>query len=239
MTAVSADLIRTLVVDDDESVRRLHEAYLVDVPGFVVVGSIGHGAGAAEIAGRSDIDLVLLDMNLPDFSGIEVLHRIRAARGSAVDVLVISSARDRVTVRQALSARIVGYLVKPFTQEAFTGRLTQYRDARAAAHAEADLPLGQGEIDRMLQPSAPASPAAPPPVSLAKGLSASTLDLVRAQLDPVRATTAAEIADAVGTSRATARRYLDHLQRTGEVDVAHRYGQRGRPELLYRFSPSV
>jgi response regulator of citrate/malate metabolism len=37
-----------------------------------------------------------------------------------------------------------------------------------------------------------------------------------------------------GASRATVRRYLDHLHRNGTVDVSHRYGGRGRPELLYR-----
>lgn len=241
MTSIEtgAGPIRTLVVDDDPSVRRLHESYLTEVPGFVVVASVGNGQAAADVAARADIDLVLLDMNLPDFSGIEVLRRMRSARGSAVDVLVISSARDRVTVRQALSAQVVGYLVKPFTQEAFTQRLSEYRETRARAPLEVGVPLAQGEIDRMLQPSATAT--APTVTTeahrlLPKGLSPATLDRVRARLDAVRATTVAEIADAIGASRATTRRYLDYLQRSGEVDVSHRYGRRGRPELLYRFT---
>jgi response regulator of citrate/malate metabolism len=39
-------------------------------------------------------------------------------------------------------------------------------------------------------------------------------------------------------SRATARRYLDHLVAEGAIDLAHRYGRRGRPEVLYRLVPS-
>lgn len=226
--------IRTLIVDDDPAVRRLHARYLADVPGFVLVGEVGRGAAAAAEASRADVDLVLLDMHLPDFSGIEVLRRLREARGSAVDVLVISSSRDRVTVRQALSAHVVGYLVKPFTQEAFAQRLAGYRDARRETHEpEADIPLAQGEIDGMLRPDAakerPVAPPSPP-----KGVSPVTLERIRAHLDPVRPATVAELAAASGVSKPTVRRYLDYLVQCGVADISHRYGKRGRPEVLYR-----
>lgn len=245
--SADAAAVRTLIVDDDPGARRLHEAYVRRLEGFVVVASVGHGSAAAEWAARPDIDLVLLDMNLPDFSGVEVLHRVRTARGSDVDVLVISSATDRTTVRQALSARVVGYLVKPFTAEALHDRLRAYRaDRAAAAGPELDVPLAQGEIDGMLRPAAGAPAAASPlsPVSslsqassLPKGLSQLTLDRVTARLDAIAPRTCAEVAELTGTSAATARRYLDHLVRSGRVDVSHRYGRRGRPEVLYRLAP--
>lgn len=234
--------VRTLVVDDDPGARRLHEAYVRRLTGFEVVASVGHGASAAEWAARPEVDLVLLDMNLPDFSGVEVLRRVRAARGHGVDVLVISSATDRTTVRQALSAHVVGYLVKPFTADALHERLRSYAAARGAAKSpELDVPLAQGEIDRMLRPQRtlprPGPTSEPDAAALPKGLSAATLAAMIACLDAVTPLTCTAVADSTGTSLATARRYLDHLVRSGRADVAHRYGRRGRPEVLYRLAP--
>ncbi len=68
-------------------------------------------------------------------------------------------------------------------------------------------------------------------------MSAPTLERVVAALDPAVARSADEVAAATGTSRATARRYLDHLVATGAIDLAHRYGRRGRPQVLYRLAP--
>jgi response regulator of citrate/malate metabolism len=230
-------VIGTLIVDDDPAVLRLHASYLADVPGFRLVGTARSGALGAQLATSSDVDLVLLDMNLPDFSGVEVLHRLRLVREWDVDVIVISSARDSLTIRQAAAAHVTGYLAKPFTREAFVARLTDYRRQRAERPAEVPLTLGQGDIDRLVAPrfagpQAPASLDAPQP--LPKGIAASTLRLVLEAMDAVIPVTAREIAERSGASRATARRYLDYLVSRGDVDVSHRFGGRGRPEVLYR-----
>lgn len=233
--------IRTVIVDDDPAVLRLHAGYLAAVPGFMLVATARTGAEAARLAARTDVDFVLLDVNLPDFSGVEVLHRLRIVREWDLDVMVISSARDATTVRQALSARVVGYLAKPFTREAFAARLERYRDARADRIAEAALPLGQGDIDALF--SARREPAPAPGdgaigSALPKGLSAATLELILTALDPVRPVTVRDLAAQCGASVPTVRRYLDHLTRTGVVTVSHRFGARGRPEVLYRRAPA-
>lgn len=235
--------IRTLIIDDDPVARRLHSDYVAKLEGFAVVAAVGDGhAGLGWIAG-TEVDLVLLDIGLPRFSGIEVLHRIRTVSRRRVDVIVVSSLRDRVTVRQALSGQVAGYLVKPFTRAAMVERLEQYRDDRAArTPAELDT-FGQGEIDALMQQRSgpqrrPGAQRPPTPRErvLPKGLSEPTLEAIFAVLEAGGGHTAAEVARASGASRATVRRYLDHLHRTGAVDVSHRYGGRGRPELLYRLA---
>ena len=231
--------IRTVIVDDDPAVVRLHTAYLESLPGFRLVGTARTGAAGAALATGTDVELVLLDMNLPDFSGIEVLHRLRMLREWGVDVLVISSARDTLTIRQAAAAHVVGYLAKPFTREVFAHRLEEYRRGRAERTPEVPVSMGQGDIDRLVAPvTAPIRVAGVPASEvLPKGLAASTLQIVRAALHPVTPASARDIAAASGASRATVRRYLDHLYATGEVDVSHRFGARGRPEVLYRLAP--
>jgi len=239
-------VIRTLVVDDDPVARRLHSRYVEGVAGFSVTAAVADGQGAVGWVAGGGIDLVLLDIGLPGFSGIEVLHRIRTISRRPISVIVVSSLRDRITVRQALSGQVAGYLVKPFTRAAMVERLERFRSEFAAAPpAELDS-FGQGEIDALLRRGAGVGPTAPAtdgparatdnraPVRLPKGLSEPTLAAVLSALDDGAGHSAAEVARASGASRATVRRYLDHLHRNGAVDVSHRYGSRGRPELLYR-----
>jgi len=187
-------------------------------------------------------------MRLPDISGIEVLHRVRAYGATGPDVLVISSSRDQVTVRQALAAHVVGYLIKPFTQEVLLQRLQDYAARRRLRDVdEQERPLAQGEVDRLLATGsirigdrgAERTPAPQTASSrgLPKGLADVTLDRVISALDPVISLSASEVAAECALSRATARRYLDHLVATGVIDLAHRYGRRGRPEVLYRLAP--
>ncbi|GAD35352.1 putative response regulator [Microbacterium sp. TS-1] len=246
--------IRVLVVDDDRGARALHAGFVSDTPGFVVVATAGTGEAALERS-RSGVDLMLLDMRLPGISGIEVLHRLRTLGDDGPDVLVISSSQDQTTVRQALAARVVGYLVKPFTQAALSERLERYaadRERRLVTD-DRDALLAQGEIDRLLstgtiRTTPPASsgshrqagrmPGGGDHDALPKGLAAPTLAQVIAALDPVIALTGAEVATACGISRATANRYLTHLVETGVIHLSHRYGKRGRPQVLYRLAPS-
>lgn len=255
---MSDETIRVLVVDDDPGARALHGRFVSGTPGFTLVGTVGSGEAAVQRGHRGSVDLILLDMRLPGISGIEVLHRLRALGAQSPDVLVISSSRDQVTVRQALAAHIVGYLVKPFTQEALRERLRVYRaERRTRERNERDRLLAQGEIDRLLTtgrirvPGLPStvprpSDVAPPPAAdasrttarLPKGLSEVTLARVVEALDPVSALSAAELSELCSISRATARRYLDYLVAEGAIDLAHRYGKRGRPEVLYRLAPS-
>ncbi|AXL11275.1 response regulator [Microbacterium foliorum] len=240
--------IRVLVVDDDPGARALHGRFIAETPGFDLVGTAGTGAAALAQA-TDDVDLLLLDMRLPDISGVEVLHRLRAVDAAGPDVLVISSSRDQVTVRQALAAHVAGYLIKPFTQEVLRRRLEEYATRRSARDGvEQDRPLAQGEVDRLLATGTirvsdrteerPPAFSPGPTGGLPKGLADVTLARVIAALDPVTSRSASEIATACALSRATARRYLEHLVATGVIDLAHRYGKRGRPQVLYRLAPS-
>ncbi|MCO7219131.1 response regulator [Klenkia sp. PcliD-1-E] len=220
--------LAVLVVEDEPVAGEAHRLHVDRTPGFRCVGVAGTGRAAWEALGRTGVDLVLLDMNLPDTHGTELLRRLRAA-GRDVDVLAVTSARELATVRAAAAHGVVGYLLKPFTGAALRERLTVYAQHRAVLRAEGDV-TGQDAVDRALEHVRPARPA-----PLPKGMGRETLDAVVAAVRAGDGVSAGEAAEVIGASRITARRYLEHLADAGLVSRQPRYGGAGRPELEYRW----
>ncbi|UFN45786.1 response regulator [Nocardioides okcheonensis] len=220
--------LAVLVVDDDFMVARIHTQFVERTPGFRVVGVASTGQAALDDVARLRPDLVLLDVHLPDVTGIEVLRRLRAG-GDDVGVLVVTAAREADTVRAAAAGGAAHYLVKPFDYDDLRVRLESFRAAHAALASGAPR---QDDIDAVFGAAAPVAPAAPVP--LPKGLSPETADAVESALLERGELSATECAEAVGISRVSARRYLEHFVARGSVSVRLQYGGAGRPERRYR-----
>jgi response regulator of citrate/malate metabolism len=222
--------IRTLVVDDDFRVASVHAGYVAKVEGFEVVGQAPSAAAALQAVADLEPDLVLLDVYLPDGNGIGVVRTLME-RERHPDVIVITAARDLVTVRTAMQLGAVHYLTKPFGFAALEERLKAYRRLHlrlAGIPGEAD----QADIDDLfgiLRTRSEVRSLKPD-----KGHSGPTLELV---LQAVRSAdgpvSAAEVAESIGVSRATAQRYLSHLESHALVRLQLRYGATGRPEHRY------
>jgi response regulator of citrate/malate metabolism len=215
-----------LIVDDDFMVAEIHRRFVERIDGFHPVAVARTGAEALSLAAVQQPDLILLDVYLPDMTGLEVLHRLRA-EGDHVGVIMITAARELDTVRGALDGGAADYLIKPFEFDQLQAKLTAFA-ARADALA-ADGGADQSMIDALFGgPSAAAAPGTMP-----KGLGVETGRLV---LDAVRGAdevSAAECADLVGISRVSARRYLEHYLAAGVLELRLQYGA-GRPERRYR-----
>jgi response regulator of citrate/malate metabolism len=219
---VNGPVYSVLVVDDDFRVADLHARFVGAVPGFSVAGTAHTGAGALELAEQLRPDLVLLDNYLPDRQGIAVAAEL------SCDVMVVTADGSASTVRAALAAGALNYIVKPFSSALLGARLTAYARYRQALPAGA-TDLGQHGVDRAL---AALHQADRPPTP--KGQSPVTARLVAEQLrrsdSPI---TAAGIAEQLGISRATAQRYLAALADEGRASMTLRYGSTGRPEHRY------
>lgn len=217
-------MIRTLVVDDERLVAEAHAAYVERIDGFEVAGVALSLQEAARVLREGGIDLVLLDMNLPDGHGLDLLRRLRVA-GAGCDVVALTAARDVGVVRDAVALGVVAYLIKPFSFESVRERLEAYRRFREQSPATGDV--DQGVVDQMLRSLVPEP-------KLPKGLSPETLQHVVAALARIQPASAGEVAAEVGGSRVTARRYLEHLADAGQVRRSTRLGRAGRPEVEYR-----
>ncbi|MCY0906449.1 response regulator [Arthrobacter sp. H14-L1] len=224
--------IRVLVVDDEPIAADAHATYLQRIGGFSL-GGIAHDGQSALRAlqqcaeAGAPIDLMLLDMNLPDLHGLDIARRVRSA-GLAVDIIAVTAVRDLKVVRTAISSGAVQYLIKPFSYAMFAEKLVSYRDFRQQL-ASPTAPASQTDVDLAF-----ASLRAPTTPPLPKGLSETTLSAVVSYLRGVgRAASAYEVMDGLGMSRVTARRYLEYLSDTGIVLRSARYGTPGRPENEY------
>lgn len=227
--------VRVLVVEDEALAAEAHASYVARLEAFELAGVARSGAGAMRFLNASReqglrVDLVLLDMHLPDGHGLALLQRLRAG-GHLCDVIAVTSARDSDVVRGAVAQGVVLYLLKPFSFPTFRGKLEQYAAYRARLAAAPDEVV-QDEVDRMFDSLRPTAGEALP-----KGMSAETLREVTAVLrEAGEGLSATEVALVVGASRVTVRRYLEHLADIGSADRRPRYGGSGRPEVEYRWA---
>jgi response regulator of citrate/malate metabolism len=230
MTGARSD-VRVLIVEDDELSAQAHAAYVSRTAGFEVAGVARSSVEALRLLrGDPDVHLVLLDMNLPDGHGLGVLRTMRS-EGHLCDVIAVTAARDVEVVKRAVSQGVVLYLLKPFTYAGFRTKLDQYADYRSRLRAS-ESTVGQEEVDQMLG----VLRTTPQRSTVPKGMSVDTLREVTLALRDGVGRSASELAGDIGTSRVTARRYLEYLAAEQVVERTVRYGGSGRPEVEYRWT---
>jgi two-component system response regulator AtoC len=110
MLAAIDVLPRILIIDDDKS---LLESYTVLLEDEFQVSTAESGERGLELLRREDVHLILLDVRLPDISGIEVLRRIKALDEN-VDVIMITAVKDVRVAVEAIKLGAYDYLEKPF-----------------------------------------------------------------------------------------------------------------------------
>ena len=228
-------MISVLVVEDDPLIAEAHRTYLARMDGFSAVAVV-HTAreamqrAAEAVAASSPIDLVLLDLGLPDASGISLASALAGLR-PAPDIIAITSERDLEMVRAAVAHGALAYLLKPFTFAAFRDRLERYQRYRSALPAGVDA-ASQDEVDRAISELRSTADRSVAP----KGAAVQTNDdIARAVRDSARGLTADEAAKDVGVSRVTAWRYLERLADEGTVTRNADYGGAGRPKTRYQW----
>jgi response regulator of citrate/malate metabolism len=228
-----ADVLKVLVVEDEPVALEAHAAYVARVPGFAVAATATTTHDALRALQSSAVDVVLLDMNLPDRHGLDVIRAMRAG-GHRADVIAVTSARDLEVVRAAVSLGVVQYLLKPFVFATLRDRLEAYAAYRAQLGGTQHLST-QAEVDEVF-----AGVRASTPTTLPKGMSEELLARVTTLLRETGAgLSASELGEALGVSRVTARRYAEHLSDSRLAVRTQRYAGAGRPEVEYRWLPGL
>lgn len=111
---------RILIVDDEPPIRRFLRTSLTS-QGYVVLEA-GDGAEALDTLKRNAVDVVVLDLGLPNLHGFEVIQQMRGAK-SAVPIIVLSSRTDEAGKVKALDLGADDYVTKPFGLDELLARI--------------------------------------------------------------------------------------------------------------------
>jgi two-component system chemotaxis response regulator CheY len=125
-------MLKTLVVDDSPTIRRMVIACLREVcdGGFIEAGS---GLDALEQLALGPVGLIILDLNMPDMHGLEVLSFVRSHdRYRAIPVVVLTTRNDGASRTAVLDAGASLYLTKPFEPRGLATKVRTLLDEQTA-----------------------------------------------------------------------------------------------------------
>lgn len=221
-------MYKVLIVEDDPMVAMINEQYIRRNKNFELVGVCGDGASALDFLENNTVDLVIIDVYMPQMDGFEALRRIRNKQ-IAVDAIMVTAANDREALEEALHLGVVDYLVKPFTFDRFQTALEKYvMQSTALKDVET---LSQKSVDHIIDTSHRKKDAFFP-----KGIQEQTLSMILEFLNINSGIwfTSDEIAGKVGLAGVTVRRYMNYLADSGRVIGEMDYETGGRPCMRYK-----
>jgi len=131
---------RVIIADDESLIRKDLREMLTNLD-YLVVGEVGDGRSAVNLARELRPDVVIMDIKMPDMDGIEAASILTAERIAPVVLLTAYSQRD--LVERAKEAGVAGYIVKPFQESdlapAIEVALARFREFRALEQEVGDL----------------------------------------------------------------------------------------------------
>ena len=221
-------MYKVLIVEDDPMVAMINEQYIKRNKNFELVGKCSNGSSALDFLDNNDVDLLILDVYMPKMDGFETLRRVRNKK-ITVDAIMVTAANDRASLEEALHLGIVDYLVKPFTFDRFQMALEKYISQNNALRDFETL--NQKNIDHIIDNTRKKSDDLYP-----KGIQEKTVDLIMEYLkaNEGKRFTGDDIAEKVGLTGVTVRRYMNYLAESGRVTGEMNYETGGRPCMKYR-----
>lgn len=220
-------MIKVLIVEDDPMVAELNSSYMAQLPGFCLAGIVSNGEEAIQFLAQHKVDLILLDIFMPNLDGMELLSHIRSTdRG--VDIIMVTASRNSQSIQKALRHGVVDYIVKPFNLQRLQSALLAYKERVQLIRQGQNL--DQSDIDQriLLKPDNIAG-------EMPKGLERETLALIVEQSKNIMDFfTTEEMAQRIGVSRVSLRKYLDYLAKVGVLEMKLTYRSVGRPVHMFR-----
>lgn len=220
-------MIKVLIAEDDPMVAEINKRYVEKLKGFEVIGVVKDGEEGYKMIRAKRPDLIILDIYMPKLSGLELLKRIRG-EGILVDAIMITAANESAEINEILRLGAVDYLVKPFEFERFKKALEGYK--RRTLELAVKESMTQEQIDALTL----GYRGKEINEETEKGIQKRTMENIKHFLScEAEAKSAAEVAEGLGISRVTARRYLEHLLEARAVELDISYGMVGRPVNRY------
>lgn len=227
-------MLRVAIVEDDFRIAQVQEQFLERINEVKLVGKALNAKDALDLLAKEDVDLLLLDIYIPDELGTDLLPKIKSLYPK-MDVIMVTAATEKIMLEKALQFGVKDYLLKPVTMEKFIESIERYLKKKQMLTNHNDV-LDQSLIDTYfgntkqnegIQDDVNQS-------NLPSGVDRFTLIKVKEIMkncdDGISIT---GMAEKMGTSRTTARRYLEYLVSINFCKAEYDYGIVGRPERKY------
>jgi len=116
--------MQALVVDDSVTMRRIISNILTKLK-FESIDEARDGREALIAVKAKQYDIIMMDWNMPNMSGLDAVKRIRG-EGLKVPIIMVTTEAEKIRVLEAIKAGINGYLVKPFTPDDLKAKLADF-----------------------------------------------------------------------------------------------------------------
>ncbi|MCM3160289.1 response regulator [Metabacillus litoralis] len=221
-------MINVLIAEDDFRIAQVQEQFLKKVADVQLVGKALNAKETMKMLNENKVDLLLLDIYLPDELGTDILPRIRELYPTT-DVIMITAATEKDMLETSIRQGVFHYLLKPVTMEKFIETIENYKNRRKLFYSQDEVTqvfidqyFTKGNQQTLNQKDLPS------------GVDKITLQKVIEVLNASNGgVTIEEMGERMGASRTTARRYLEYLVSIDVCISKHEYGIVGRPERKY------
>jgi two-component system CitB family response regulator len=221
--------IRVIIAEDDKQIAEIQKRFIERIDGFELVGIAHELREAEDLIDVLKPELLLLDVQFPSGTGLDLLRRVRA-KNSSVDIILITAAKEVNILKEALRGGIFDYILKPLVFERLQSSLQNYQ--KQTQKLQNIVSIDQNEVDKILPREGNIEKTHHG--RLPKGIDAITLDNIKKIFkNSAVAMGAEEVGELIGASRTTARRYLEYLVGVNELKAEVSYGSVGRPERKY------
>lgn len=224
-------MIHVLIVEDDPMVAQLNKQFIEKIDGYDLVAITHNVSAAITTIEQTHVDLILLDVYMPEQNGLSLLTYIREHH-LKIDAILITAASDVDQIQKAFRYGAMDYLIKPFEFERFKKSLLQYKEKLKFYNDNQSV--SQSALDNELFNKK--STSSDSNGNLPKGLTKGTLQSIVNKVDHSGKMefSTDEIAEIANISRVSVRKYLKFLADIDVLEETLTYGI-GRPVYLYHF----
>lgn len=223
-------MIKVVIAEDDFRIAQVQEQFLQKVQDVTVVQKALNAKETLEILEKHEVDLLFLDIYMPDELGTNLLSTIRSNYPN-LDIIMVTAATEKTMLETAIKYGVSNYLLKPVTMEKFVEAVEVYKKKKKLLRIS--NAVDQSLIDQYFGLS---NLSSTPQKDLPSGVDRHSLDKVKKVMIELQGgISIEEMGEKIGASRTTARRYLEYLVSIDVCTAQHEYGIVGRPERKYYY----
>lgn len=226
-------MYRVIIVEDEPEIALSTKRFVEKKEDFQVTAIFSNGQEALNYIWLDPVDLIILDLFMPQMNGREFLYRLRK-EDLHTEVIVVTGNTDAENVREVLPFGIVDYLLKPFSAARFSEALDRFAQRNQIINAMGNL--NQNRVDAMFSDPAQRSETARLARLRERGLEPEPYQAILNFMDatPGVSFPAEELAKAAGLSKVAVRRYLNEMLELRDIVSGVELDSGSQPVMCYR-----